>query len=172
MARAMLTASSVARARAIRVVLVSTSAACNSRMARLTPGAIPKSSALTMRRGTGIAYQFSARKTVCYVADGVLAARCGRIPLAGMMEKGPSTGSHPSGRLAQLVRAPALQAGSRGFESLAAHQIMRVRRTALWHLCEAPIGRSRTLWYGQAALDQVGNDLSPQNRGISSILSS
>ena len=27
------------------------------------------------------------------------------------------------GRLAQLVRAPALQAGSRGFESLTAHQI-------------------------------------------------
>ena len=26
------------------------------------------------------------------------------------------------GRLAQLVRAPALQAGGRGFESLAAHQ--------------------------------------------------
>ena len=28
-----------------------------------------------------------------------------------------------SGRLAQLVRAPALQAGCRGFESLTAHQI-------------------------------------------------
>jgi hypothetical protein len=28
------------------------------------------------------------------------------------------------GRLAQLVRAPALQAGCRGFESLAAHQSM------------------------------------------------
>ena len=28
----------------------------------------------------------------------------------------------PHGRLAQLVRAPALQAGSRGFESLTAHQ--------------------------------------------------
>ena len=27
------------------------------------------------------------------------------------------------GRLAQLVRAPALQAGSRGFESLTAHQV-------------------------------------------------
>ena len=29
----------------------------------------------------------------------------------------------PKGRLAQLVRAPALQAGSRGFESLTAHHI-------------------------------------------------
>ena len=29
--------------------------------------------------------------------------------------------STPCGRLAQLVRAPALQAGSRGFESLTAH---------------------------------------------------
>ena len=30
---------------------------------------------------------------------------------------------HPRGRLAQLVRAPALQAGCRGFKSLTAHQI-------------------------------------------------
>ncbi len=32
--------------------------------------------------------------------------------------------SIPVGRLAQLVRAPALQAGCRGFESLAAHQLI------------------------------------------------
>src|ERR1035441_7074189 len=30
----------------------------------------------------------------------------------------------PHGRLAQLVRAPALQAGSRGFESLTAHHLL------------------------------------------------
>ena len=34
---------------------------------------------------------------------------------------GVATSASRSGRLAQLVRAPALQAGSRGFESLTAH---------------------------------------------------
>src|SRR5271166_1927100 len=33
------------------------------------------------------------------------------------------------GRLAQLVRAPALQAGSRGFESLTAHQTISLLRS-------------------------------------------
>ena len=44
--------------------------------------------------------------------------------LAGMMEKGRP--GRLSGRLAQLVRAPALQAGSRGFESLTAHHAFAV----------------------------------------------
>jgi hypothetical protein len=39
-----------------------------------------------------------------------------------MMEKVVKA-TRRSGRLAQLVRAPALQAGSRGFESLTAHHI-------------------------------------------------
>src|ERR1035438_8906940 len=38
-----------------------------------------------------------------------------------MMRAGRNGLSNPRGRLAQLVRAPALQAGSRGFESLTAH---------------------------------------------------
>ena len=41
---------------------------------------------------------------------------------AGMMTTGRSGLFSPRGRLAQLVRAPALQAGSPGFESLTAHQ--------------------------------------------------
>ena len=40
---------------------------------------------------------------------------------AAMMRAGRNGLSSPRGRLAQLVRAPALQAGSRGFESLTAH---------------------------------------------------
>lgn len=38
-----------------------------------------------------------------------------------MEEAGPQVRSSTSGRVAQLVRAPALQAGSRGFEALHAH---------------------------------------------------
>ena len=52
-ARAMSIASEVAPARAIRVVLVSTPAACSSATARLTPAVNPKSSALTIKRPTG-----------------------------------------------------------------------------------------------------------------------
>ena len=51
--RAISIASPVAAAHAIRVALVTASAWCNSRIARLTPVVSPKSSALTIRRPTG-----------------------------------------------------------------------------------------------------------------------
>ena len=43
------------------------------------------------------------------------------------VEQSFATVSPPSGRLAQLVRAPALQAGSPGFESLTAHHPSMLR---------------------------------------------
>jgi hypothetical protein len=42
---------------------------------------------------------------------------------AAMIAEGRFRPSAVRGRLAQLVRAPALQAGSRGFESLTAHHL-------------------------------------------------
>jgi hypothetical protein len=45
------------------------------------------------------------------------------VQRADMMKQGLLVASRLSGRLAQLVRAPALQAGSRGFESLTAHHM-------------------------------------------------
>ena len=42
--------------------------------------------------------------------------------IAAMMTEGRKRFFAARGRLAQLVRAPALQAGCRGFESLTAHQ--------------------------------------------------
>ena len=40
--------------------------------------------------------------------------------------------SNPQGSLAQLVRAPALQAGGHRFESCSFHQLIQIHITALW----------------------------------------
>ena len=40
--------------------------------------------------------------------------------------------SNPLGSLAQLVRAPALQAGGHRFESCSFHQLIQIEYTALW----------------------------------------
>ena len=47
-------------------------------------------------------------------------------PFGWYDDRGSPIGPPPLGRLAQLVRAPALQAGSRGFESLTAHHLLAV----------------------------------------------
>ena len=48
------------------------------------------------------------------------------IPAIAPIRSIAYTGTHAeSGRIAQLVRAPALQAGCRGFESLSAHHLLR-----------------------------------------------
>ena len=110
---------------AIKVDEVSTPAACSSRTAWFTPSVNPRSSAFTIRRFTqasvptgnwgDIASRESQRE------DLIEYPCCCALKVPGRdVERSP-------GRLAQLVRAPALQAGCRGFESLTAHQFFSSR---------------------------------------------
>src|SRR6516165_5883322 len=92
-------------------------------MARLTPEAIPKSSAFTIRRGTRIRLSIRARFwDIAPVAGAVT-----DIQFAGNGRcydgfKPDFWASLNDGRLAQLVRALPLQGRGPGFESLTAHQ--------------------------------------------------
>src|SRR5271170_5924091 len=93
----------------MRVAEVRACCSPSSRIALLTPAVSPKSSAFTISRFT--------RSSVS-IQTLAPAPR----PFTGMMERVRKWPLR-SGRLAQLVRAPALQAGCRGFESLTAHHV-------------------------------------------------
>ena len=91
----------------------------------MTPGASPKSSAFTISRGTKIRLS-TAGKSLHRQCCGKCWGNLRENLFAVMITEGRWSSLRHLGRLAQLVRAPALQAGSRGFESLTAHHCFQV----------------------------------------------
>jgi hypothetical protein len=125
LSRGMVFASSTASAKAAPVAIsvedVTTPRVCASKIARFTPEVYPKSSALMISRRTQAVYTATrfSRIGVGRVYSTKRAARC--LPFSGSRAEVNSSETN-RGRLAQLVRAPALQAGGRRFESCTAHQ--------------------------------------------------
>ena len=145
--RASWTAASNARELAIKVVEVTIPSRWASMIPRLTPAVRPKSSALTIRRRTrqdsrrsfqflGILYAVkcvcvsSVRSSDSQMLIGECKFFCAHVYSRGSRKRPSSLARLPmalevgsEGWLAQLVRAPALQAGGRRFESCTTHQI-------------------------------------------------